>query len=395
VVPFLFYPFAVILYWATLTAWKTRQAAWAEREVILEQRSVDVKRLLFLLGLPIGTVFGIIIYCGLTTARGDNFTALFLPLFGRKTFVLGAFSAGSFLLMLSLIGFRLVGSLFRPAEVKDLLNTAARLRKGIIGLSNKIASSGALNSSDGFIGGQDLPQLATRFTFTSLEKEGLESIAFYYRYPMGDIPTRCKEKLRRIADAVREFWEDFLKGMKGIAGTAAVLVAALAFKEVIASNGGYFYPSGETCKAIMGWLPLEFAPPLLLVLATLIGLVIGTAWGTFAVSFPFLLILKGISQGETHLLNLSLAALISAAVFVNQSSEQADNVVITSQYTGVTPREVLRFSKRDRWICYGEAILLHILSPFLHPLVLIPLLIPLNLAIMISEEKMRCGLLFR
>jgi len=78
-------------------------------------------------------------------------------------------------------------------------------------------------------------------------------------------------------------------------------------------------------------VPDEFLPLAFMFLATVIGLIIGTSWGVFAVMFPFVLVVAKGGQLEPELLNMIFGAIISASVFINQSSKQADNVIVTSQ----------------------------------------------------------------
>jgi hypothetical protein len=303
-------------------------------------------------------IISIIIYYG---RLGDKLK-VYDGLFNDKTFVLGAFVLGTLTIYVLLWAFRMFRNRFTPHAPRQIIEMADDARQQAGRLAVEMKSARGRITGKGFVknGADDvLAKIIQRFNLADRERQALNEVKVYHRYAVSGLAECFLRAFKNLTDVTKRFYDDFLTGVKSMIGTAMVLIAALALKEIMAPGENSLYPSSEECKLLFAHIPIGLMPLALFVLTTVIGLVIGTSFGAFAMMFVFISVVKttmdasGVPETiQQDVINATIGAVISAAVFINQSSKQADNVAVTSQLTGKSSEHVLTITSKSRWYCY-------------------------------------------
>ncbi|MBC8460031.1 MAG: hypothetical protein H8D67_18745 [Deltaproteobacteria bacterium] len=205
-------------------------------------------------------------------------------------------------------------------------------------------------------------------------------------YPKVEIPLKARWKNRlgewkeRVLSASDEAYKPIAKGFKDIIMAMCVLVGALALKAflikqfmnpTVMPNGVQIYDVDKilgTVPSFIPNIPQWLIPIAAYLFISLVGGAFGTAWGLFALFYPIFVILFSQLGNVTNpvIPLLTTGAIISASVYANQSCPGADTVMITSEFTGQSPEDILRVSKQDRIKCWGCSFLIVILYSLFH-----------------------------
>ena len=347
VLPFLFYPAIVMVYtFATAVRHEEREGS----EMVLEKRLPDAKNMLFLFFIPLIFTYSVLFFEGACIYAGVH------PLFTEKTLVLGSFTLGTLLTLVVYVtkyamSPEIDAGLWRAVEnIDESRRIVERAVKDAEG-GRRVYVAGGRVLSVSF-----LRSVLSRLT-TGTELEDTLSEAKYFHVtepgpgPLARLRTSLTDASLNLFEGVSRFAEQFLSGMKEVFGAVLIFVFALGIKDLAIEMG---LPS----VAVGG--PLWLMPALTLVVSASIGYFLGTAWGTFAICFT-LLILPLEGTVPTSLLNLSIAALISSSVFVNQVSSVADNVILTSALSGLPIEEVAASVRKDAFMCFVISMAMYLL----------------------------------
>lgn len=94
-------------------------------------------------------------------------------------------------------------------------------------------------------------------------------------------------------------------------------------------------------------LSMPFLPIYAFLFATALGVSIGSAWGTFAISYSVMMVLLKASMVEGFLNPWVVGALICASTFGNQYSPYAPPVLLTEAITGVPSERLVSYCRKD------------------------------------------------
>ncbi len=383
VIPFLFYPLIVISHVMLNVVTKEGNS-----EFILEKRKFDAKKLFIFLILPFLFIYIFMFAEGTHIWLYETGILGAKPIFSDKTLIFGSFFIGTILTFAIYIF-----SAALSTKMRTNLATALELAEK----SRKIVESALNELENGLkeyivekrrMSAGTLRRLVSRLYVDAYTKSYLES-AEYFRSiePSGRFvrsQTTFTQAMHNIFDMVSRFVNLFLTGMKNILGAVLIFVGALGIKDLILELGVEI-PGISYMHSLQSILPV-----LAFLFAVLIGYLIGTAWGTFAICFTlFIIPTKGLISPLT--LTITLSAIISASVFINQISSVADNVILTESLTGFNSQYITNAIKSDAWACFFISAVLYMIfgvftsfsslsSPALIPITLLAIIISTFLA---------------
>ena len=124
--------------------------------------------------------------------------------------------------------------------------------------------------------------------------------------------------------------EGVVNGAKGVTFAAMILALALTMKAVGDALG-----VGPYVADVLGDTPRAILPVLLMVAAAVVAFSTGTSFGTWSILFPAAIPLAfAVGGGDTTYLGLCFGAVISGAVFGDQTSPISDTTILSSVATG-------------------------------------------------------------
>jgi hypothetical protein len=385
VLPFLFYPIVVILYTIFNIVLKEGKS-----EFIIEKRNFDRRKLVFFIVLPILFIYACLIAESIHIWLYDAGVLSFTPLFDTGQLVFCAFFFGAILLFAIYTVSAAVST-----KIDANLNKAVELieagRKKIGSVLNELAS-GAKRFTVGKTGINPavLKRILSGSYIDAHARNYLNSAKYFHSIePRGSFPrlkTSCSFVSRNIFDGVSRFTDLFLSGMRNILGDVLIFIAVLGLEDLIIGLGVEI----RGLHFVLGIQPI--LPLFIFLFAAFIGYPLGTAWGTFAICFAlFIIPLNGLVSPFT--LELCIAALISASVFVNQASNVAENVIITSSLTGFSPDYITDSIKMDVYWCFSASAILYAIfglaAPVLNTITLIVIILVtiILLTVIVKRKK--------
>lgn len=140
------------------------------------------------------------------------------------------------------------------------------------------------------------------------------------------IVTGIYYRLQKIT-SISKYLETCFDGMKSLFEIVLILIMSFSFSHILRLLGTATYLSN-----IATFIPNAVIPMAVLWLATLISFSTGTSGGTVSILIPLMLPL---AQNLGFHIPLIIGAIISGAVFGDQSSPISDSVILTSTATGV------------------------------------------------------------
>lgn len=130
----------------------------------------------------------------------------------------------------------------------------------------------------------------------------------------------------------RDFMDGIGEGIKSMVPACIILTLAWTISGVCRDLLG----TGEYVGGLVERLnvPFAFIPAIVFVVAALLSFSTGTAWGTFGILIPIVMVVME-SCGDVTLLTVALAATLAGSVFGDHCSPISDTTILSSTGAGV------------------------------------------------------------
>ena len=130
----------------------------------------------------------------------------------------------------------------------------------------------------------------------------------------------------------RDFMNGIGEGIKSMVPACIILTLAWTISGVCRDLLG----TGEYVGALVEQMNVSFAfiPAIVFVVAALLSFATGTAWGTFGILIPIILVVMEACP-DVHLLTAALAATLAGSVFGDHCSPISDTTILSSTGAGV------------------------------------------------------------
>ncbi|MBR6791330.1 MAG: Na+/H+ antiporter NhaC family protein [Oscillospiraceae bacterium] len=134
----------------------------------------------------------------------------------------------------------------------------------------------------------------------------------------------------------RDFMAGINEGIKSMVPACTILTLAWTISGVCRDLLG----TGEYVGALVEQMNVSFAfiPAIVFIVAALLSFSMGTAWGTFGILIPIVLVVME-SCPDVHLLTAALAATLAGSVFGDHCSPISDTTILSSTGAGVAHME--------------------------------------------------------
>ncbi len=211
-----------------------------------------------------------------------------------------------------------------------------------------------------------LRRLQRRFSLSILEQKYIESLRFYYKKDLDRLGAgyHAWRILKKCRKSSSEFMTALFEGMKLTLEAVGTFLGVFLIKDLIwspspkevggeidLSRFGDFEQYRLSLMAIHQipeiQLPMPFLPIYAFLFATALGVSIGSAWGTFAISYSVMMVLLKASMVEGFLDPWVVGSLICASTFGNQFSPYAPPVLLAEAITGVPSERLVSYCRKE------------------------------------------------